>query len=48
MGRAGREWARREYSPDTYYQRLIRVIDSVVGVTESSVGPVESAASAAA
>jgi glycosyltransferase involved in cell wall biosynthesis len=46
MGRAGREWARREYSPDTYYQRLIRVIESVVG--EVPVGSVESAASAAA
>jgi glycosyltransferase involved in cell wall biosynthesis len=31
MGRAGREWARNEYSPATYYQRLIRVVESVVG-----------------
>jgi glycosyltransferase involved in cell wall biosynthesis len=47
MGRSGREWARQEYSPDTYYQRLIRVIDSVVG--EVSVGSaVESGATAAA
>jgi glycosyltransferase involved in cell wall biosynthesis len=30
MGRAGREWARREYSPSTYYQRLINVIHTVV------------------
>jgi glycosyltransferase involved in cell wall biosynthesis len=30
MGRAGRDWARREYSPATYYERVISVIRSVV------------------
>ena len=47
MGRAGREWARREYSPDTYYQRLSRVIDSVVG-GEVPVGSEAAAAASAA
>ena len=30
MGRAGRAWARREYSPEMYYSRLMNVIRSIV------------------
>jgi glycosyltransferase involved in cell wall biosynthesis len=46
MGRAAREWARNEYSPATYYQRLMRVVETAVG--ESAPGGAESAASTAA
>jgi glycosyltransferase involved in cell wall biosynthesis len=31
MGRAGRQWARQEYSPQMYYSRLINVCRAVVG-----------------
>jgi glycosyltransferase involved in cell wall biosynthesis len=36
MGRAGRAWARREYSPQMYYSRLINVCRAVVGSEVSS------------
>jgi glycosyltransferase involved in cell wall biosynthesis len=43
MGQAGRAWARREYSPTTYYERLMKVVEAVVPAASRSSGDFSSA-----